>query len=97
MKQGEVIGRVGKTGNVKKPPNHIYFEVAKLQYPEEMKRIGAFLVKLVSDGKMRQKISGGELLSLLRQLGLKIHLETQIRFMEHGKLETLAERIKETE
>jgi DNA-binding TFAR19-related protein (PDSD5 family) len=73
------------------------FEVAKLQYPEEMKRIGAFLVKLVSDCKIRRKISGGELLSLLRQLGLRIHLETQIRFMEHGKSETLAERIKETE
>jgi DNA-binding TFAR19-related protein (PDSD5 family) len=73
------------------------FEVAKQQYPKEMKRLEESLVQLVSEGKITEKISGADLLGFLRQLGLRVHLETRIRFAEHGKLESLEEKMKETE
>ena len=73
------------------------FETAKLQYPEETKRIEDVLVQLISEGKTREKISGEELYSFLHQLGLRIKLKTHIRFMEHGKLKSLEEKMKEKE
>lgn len=73
------------------------FKAAKLQYPEEMKRIEDVLVQLISEGKIREKISGEELYSFFHQLGLRIELKTHIRFMEHGKLKSLEEKIKEKE
>jgi DNA-binding TFAR19-related protein (PDSD5 family) len=73
------------------------FEAAKLQYPEEMKRIENVLVKLISEGKIREKISGEELYSFFHQLGFRIKLETRIQFIEHGKLKSLEEKMKEKE
>ena len=73
------------------------FEAAKLQYPEEMKRIEDVLVQLISEGKIREKISGEELYSFFNQLGLRVELKTHIRFMEHGKLKSLEEKMKEKE
>jgi len=73
------------------------FEAAKLQYPEEMKRIEDVLVQLISEGKIREKISGEELYSFFHQLGLRVELKTRIRFMEHGKLKSLEEKMKEKE
>ena len=73
------------------------FEAAKVQYPEEMKRIEEVLVQLISEGKVKEKISGEELYSFFHQLGLKVKLETRIQFMEHGKLKSLEEKMKEKE
>ena len=73
------------------------FKAAQLQYPEKMKRIENVLVQLISEGKIREKISGEELYSFFHQLGLRIELKTHIRFMEHGKLKSLEEKIKEKE
>jgi len=73
------------------------FKAAKIQYPEEMKRIEDVLVQLISEGKIREKISGEELYSLFHQLGLRIELKTRIQFMEHGKLKSLEEKMKEKE
>jgi len=73
------------------------FEAAQLQYPEEMKRIEDVLVQLISKGKIKEKISGEELYSFFHQLGLRIKLKTHIRFMEHGKLKSLEEKMKEKE
>lgn len=73
------------------------FKAAKLQYPEEMKRIEDVLVQLISERKIREKISGEELYSFFHQLGLRVELKTHIRFMEHGKLKSLEEKMKEKE
>jgi len=73
------------------------FEAAKLQYPEEMKRIEDVLVQVILEGKIRKKISGEELYSFFHQLGLRIKLKTRIRFMEHGKLKSLEQKMKEKE
>ncbi len=73
------------------------FETAKLQYPAEVKRIEKVLAQLISEGKVREKISGEELYSFFHQLGLRVELRTHIQFMEHGKLQSLEEKIKEKE
>ena len=73
------------------------FEAAKVQYPEEMKRIEEVLVQLISEGKVGERISGEELYSFFHQLGLRVELKTRIQFMEHGKLRSLAEKMKEKE
>lgn len=73
------------------------FEAAKLQYPEEMKRIEQVLLKLISEGKIREKIKGEELYSFFHQLGLRVKLKTHIQFMEHGKLKSLEEKMNERE
>ena len=62
-----------------------------------MKRIENVLVQLISEGKIREKISGEELYSFFHQLGLRVELKTRIRFMEHGKLKSLKEKMKEKE
>jgi len=71
------------------------FNAARDQYPQVMERVEEALVRLVLEGRMREKISGEELFAFFRQLGLRVRLETSIRFMEHGKLKTLAEKMKE--
>jgi len=73
------------------------FEAAKIQYPEETKRIEDVLVQLISRARIRKKISGEELYSFFHKLGLRIELKTRIRFMEHGKLKSLEEKMKEEE
>jgi DNA-binding TFAR19-related protein (PDSD5 family) len=70
------------------------FRAVKLQYPEETKRIEEVLVRLIMEGKIKEKISGEELYSFFHQLGLRIELKTCIRFMEHGKLKSLEEKMK---
>jgi len=71
------------------------FNAARDQYPQVTERVEEALVRLVLEGRMREKISGEELFAFFRQLGLRVRLETHIRVMEHGKLKTLAEKMKE--
>ena len=71
------------------------FEAAKLQYRAEMKRIEEVLVQLISEGKVREKINGEELYSFFHQLGLMVKLKTRIQFMEHGKLKSVEEKMKD--
>jgi len=68
---------------------------ARDQYPQVTERVEEALVRLVLEGRMQEKISGEELYAFFRQLGLRVRLETRIRVMEHGKLKTLEEKIRE--
>jgi DNA-binding TFAR19-related protein (PDSD5 family) len=71
------------------------FNAAKSQYPTETEQIGNMLVKLITEGKIQSKITGGELYGLFRRLGLRVHLDTHIQVLEHGKVKSLEEKIKE--
>jgi DNA-binding TFAR19-related protein (PDSD5 family) len=63
-----------------------------------MARVVVFgLVQLILEGKVEEKISGEELYSFFHQLGLRVELKTRIQFMEHGKLRSLEEKMKEKE
>jgi DNA-binding TFAR19-related protein (PDSD5 family) len=71
-------------------------DAAKAQYPEAGTYIEETLVKLIREGKIREKITGEELYSVFLRLGLRIRLPTRIRVLEHGEIKSLEEKIKET-
>ena len=68
---------------------------AKAQYPQVAGYVENMLVKLIMEGKIRSKISGEELYGLFRRLGIRVRLKTRIQILEHGKLKSLEEKIKE--
>ncbi len=69
------------------------FNATQQQYPQAAKALGDALAQLVSSGKIEQ-VTGEELYSLLRKLGLRVKLKTRIRVKEHGKLISLEEKMK---
>ncbi|MEM2875936.1 MAG: hypothetical protein QXL67_03160 [Candidatus Bathyarchaeia archaeon] len=69
------------------------FDAACSQYPDLMNKIGEALVKLVLAGKLKE-INGEQLYTFLKGLGLRVKLNTEIRFMEHGELRSLRDKLK---
>lgn len=67
------------------------------QFSQVMPQVEAALVDAVKQGKIAEKIDGGSLAQFLRQLGLPIRLNTQIRYAEHGELKTLEQKLKSNE
>jgi len=68
---------------------------ARLQHPQAAKEVENALLKLIQGGSMRDKVTGEELYALFYRLGFRVRLETQIRVLEHGKLKSLEEKIRE--
>jgi DNA-binding TFAR19-related protein (PDSD5 family) len=68
---------------------------AKAQYPQAAEYVEKTLVKLVSEGKLRIQISGEELYGLFLRLGYRVRLQTKISVLEHGKVKSLEDKIKE--
>jgi DNA-binding TFAR19-related protein (PDSD5 family) len=62
-------------------------------YPKETERLVGELAGMVKDGRLKEKIAGGELLSIFRQLGLRFRMDTSIRVMDRGKLVDLSEKL----
>jgi DNA-binding TFAR19-related protein (PDSD5 family) len=71
------------------------FNEANSQYPAEMAEIEPTLVNLVSEGKLKE-IDGEQLFALLRSIGLRVSLNTEIKIVSHGKTQSLSEKIKES-
>jgi DNA-binding TFAR19-related protein (PDSD5 family) len=71
------------------------FNAANSQYPNIMVEIEERLVNLVSEGKLTE-IDGEQLFALLRTVGLNVRLNTEIKFMKHGKTQSLSEKFKES-
>lgn len=71
------------------------FNAAKAQYPEVAQYIENVLVKLILEGKIREKITGEELYGLFLRLGYKVRLQTRINILEHGRIKSLEEKIRE--
>jgi DNA-binding TFAR19-related protein (PDSD5 family) len=70
------------------------FHTASSQYPQLMLKLKSVLAKLASTGRL-QELSGEQLYVFLRNLGLRVRLNTKIRFTDHGQLKSLSEKIKE--
>ena len=70
------------------------FNAANQQFPTVMSQIKEALVKLAASGRLKE-VTGEQLYLFLRKLGLRVRLNTTIRYAEHGKLKSLAEKIKE--
>jgi len=71
------------------------FDAAKAQYPEVAEYVEKMLAKLILEGKIKEKISGEDLYGLFLRLGFKVRLPTRISVVEHGKVKSLEEKIKE--
>jgi DNA-binding TFAR19-related protein (PDSD5 family) len=71
------------------------FNAANDQYPEATSQIEKTLAKLINEGKITSQISGEELYGLFRHLGLRVRLQIRIQVLEHGKIKSLEDKIKE--
>jgi len=71
------------------------FNEAKAQYPQAADYVENTLVKLVTEGKLRTQISGEELYGLFLRLGYRVRLQTKISVLEHGKVKSLEDKIRE--
>jgi len=67
---------------------------AESQYPSQTASVMNRILDLVERGDIQQKISGGELLSLFRMLGLNIKMNTTIKIEDHGKLVSFSDKLK---
>jgi DNA-binding TFAR19-related protein (PDSD5 family) len=63
-------------------------------YPRQTEQLVKELAGLIKAGRLLEKVSGGELYSIMRQLGLRFHLKTTIRVQDRGKLVDLSEKLK---
>ena len=62
-------------------------------YPRETESLVKELAAMIRAGRLSDKVAGGELLSIFRQLGLRFRLKTSIRVMDQGKLVDLSEKL----
>ena len=67
---------------------------AESQYPSQTASLMNRILDLIERGDIQQKISGGELLSLFRMLGLNIKMNTTIKIEDHGKLVSFSDKLK---
>lgn len=70
--------------------------LAESQFPTETRAITNRIVELINIGEINRKISGGELLSLFRSLGLNVKINTTIKIEEHGKYVSFAEKLRQS-
>jgi len=71
------------------------YRAAKQQYPKPMEEVEKALLDAIKGGKIKVKISGEDLYAFFEELGMRVRLETTIRFKEHGELKTLEQKIRE--
>jgi DNA-binding TFAR19-related protein (PDSD5 family) len=71
-------------------------ETARRYYPAEIERLEASIASLVAEGRLRGPISGEELYSFLRRLGLAFSMDVKIRIKEHGELKSIEEKLRKT-
>jgi len=69
-------------------------QTAYQAYPRQTEIIVAQLARLLKQNGMREKISGGELYQLFRNLGLRFSLKTTIKVQEKGKFVDLKDKLK---
>ena len=68
---------------------------AEAQYPEVMVRLADAMVSLIKAGKLSGPITGEQLYSFFRRLGLRVRLKTKIRIYEGGELKSIADKMRE--
>ncbi len=68
-------------------------EAAYSFYPKETEELVKEIAGIIRNGRLKEKVAGGELLSIFRQLGLRFRLNTSIRVMDQGKLVDLSEKL----
>lgn len=69
-------------------------DLAYGQYPVQTEAIVTRIARLISDGEITNRISGGELLMLFRSVGLKIRVNTTIKVEDNGKFISFSDKLK---
>ncbi len=72
-------------------------EAALARYPTETAKVIDQIAKMIRDKKLVDRLSGGDLLSALRSLGMRISLNTTIRVEDHGKFVSLADKLRKND
>jgi DNA-binding TFAR19-related protein (PDSD5 family) len=70
-------------------------KLAESQFPIQTNSLINEIAELIRIGEINQIISGGELLALLRSVGLNIRVNTTIKIEDHGKLVSLSDKLKQ--
>ena len=70
-------------------------KLAEEQYPFQTRMIIKRLNELIRFGEI-SRISGGDLLSVYRSLGLNIRVNTNISISDHGKTISFSEKLKQS-
>ncbi len=70
---------------------------AYVQFPAQTEAIVAKIAELIQTGELQSRISGGELLSLFRSVGLRVRIDTSIKVEKDGKMVSFAEKLKSDE
>ena len=70
-------------------------ETARRYYPQEIATLERRIAEAVQAGRLKGPVSGEELYSFLRSLGLSFSMDIKIRVSEKGKLKTLEEKFRE--
>lgn len=90
----------------KKTPREIVFSylydrgdevlnAAYAQFPAQTEAIVTKISELILAGELQSRISGGELLSLFRSVGLRVRIDTSIKVEKDGKLISFSDRLKQ--
>jgi len=70
---------------------------AYMQFPTQTEAIVAKISELILFGEIQSRISGGELLSLFRSVGLRVRIDTSIKVEKDGKLISFSDRLKQAD
>ena len=69
-------------------------KLAESQFPAQTRAIVKKLADLIKSGEIQQGISGGELLMLLRSVGIYVRVSTTIKIEDHGKMVSFSDKLK---
>ncbi len=81
-----LVGRLGHRGLE-------VLQNAEAQWPREMAIVVTKLGELIESGELRETISGGDLMELLRTIGIRVRLQTRISVESDGKLVSLSDKL----
>jgi DNA-binding TFAR19-related protein (PDSD5 family) len=70
-------------------------ETARRYYPSQVSRVEETLAGMIESGRLKGPISGEELYSFLRRIGLVFSMDVKIRVKERGELKTLEQKFRE--
>src|SRR6266571_9308701 len=71
-------------------------ETARRHYPREVGQVEDTLASMIESGRLKGPVSGEDLYSFLRRIGLMFSMDVKIRVKEHGELKTLEEKFRDT-
>ena len=69
-------------------------KLAESQFPIQTRSIVSGIIELIKAGEIKQRISGGELLTLFRSVGINVRINTNIKIEDHGKMVSFADKIR---